>query len=249
MTKVLLAGGGTGGHIMPAIALAESFKEKGFDILFVGSKNRMEANLVPAHGFKIKFIWISAFHRSLRISNLIFPLKLVFSLIQSFIILKKFKPDFVVGTGGFASGPILYMAGLAKIKVFLQEQNSFPGITTRLLEKYASMIFIAYERTTDFLKSKNTILFGNPIRNMELNSDEKSNYLKALGLENRQTISIIGGSQGALSINEAFAKIVKEIENTFDINVIWQSGKYSYEKFKSFSSKKNNCKRIYSKYG
>ena len=143
--RIIISGGGTGGHIFPAIAIADALKQRwpDVDLLFVGASDRMEMQKVPAAGYRIKGLWISGLQRRLTLKNLLFPLKLVVSLMQSFIVLLRFKPDFAVGTGGFASGPLLYVATQKNIPSLIQEQNSFPGITNKFLAKRVQFICVA----------------------------------------------------------------------------------------------------------
>ena len=140
--KIIISGGGSGGHIFPAVAIAKSLleKNKNIEFLFVGAKDKMEMEKIPNEGFKIVGLWISGFHRGEVLRNLLFPIKLIFSLIKSFILIKKFSPDLVIGTGGFASGPVLYIASKFKIPSLIQEQNSYAGITNKILSKHVNLI-------------------------------------------------------------------------------------------------------------
>ena len=241
--KVLISGGGTGGHIFPAIAIAKALQRlrPDVEILFVGAKGKMEMDKVPSAGFPIKGLWISGFNRSLSASNLIFPIKLMVSSIDAYQILRKFHPDIVVGVGGFASGPVMRIASYLKIPIVIQEQNSFPGVTNRILAKKASRIFTAYPDMEEFFPAEKTLLTGNPVRRevikIEGKREEGLSYLELQ--DNLTTIMVIGGSQGALSINEA-------VKNCFLINNtqwIWQTGKYYYETAKLFVSK-NQLKNV-----
>ena len=154
--NLIISGGGTGGHIYPAISIADQLKKKVEDcnILFVGAKNKMEMKKVPENGYKIIGLYISGYQRKLNfISNLTLPFKLIYSLIHSLIIILKYKPKIVVGTGGYASGPVMYIAALLRIPVFIQEQNSYPGLTNRILSKYAKKIFVAYDGMEKYFKN------------------------------------------------------------------------------------------------
>jgi UDP-N-acetylglucosamine--N-acetylmuramyl-(pentapeptide) pyrophosphoryl-undecaprenol N-acetylglucosamine transferase len=164
--RVLIAAGGTGGHVYPGIAIADAVKKLHPDaaLLFVGTKNRMEWTSVPKAGYEIKSVWISGFHRRLTPQNLLFPLKLMISLIQSLFILKQYRPDIVVCCGGFASGPVGWMAAKLGIPLILQEQNSYPGVTNRLLAKHADVIFTAFEDAAKHFPSEKVIMTGNPVR-------------------------------------------------------------------------------------
>ena len=169
--NVLLSGGGTGGHIYPAIAIANELKNRFPEakFLFVGAKGRMEMEKVPQNGYTIKGLWISGVQRSLSLKNLSFPFKLISSLWNANKIVKKFKPTVVVGTGGFASGPTLYMANRKNIPTLIQEQNSFPGITNKLLAKKADKICVAYDNLDCFFPSEKIVKTGNPVRDDLLN--------------------------------------------------------------------------------
>ena len=154
--KFIISGGGTGGHIYPAIAIANNLKQtyNSIDILFVGACGRMEMKKVPQNGYKIIGLWISGIKRKFDISNLLVPLKIIHSLIKSCIILYNFRPDFVIGTGGFASGPIVFIASLFKVPTLIQEQNSFPGLTNRILSKKVDLISVAYDNMDKFFHRK-----------------------------------------------------------------------------------------------
>ena len=145
--RIILSGGGTGGHIYPAISIANEIKSRdnNSEILFVGAKDKMEMNIVPIHGFKILGLWISGFNRINIFKNLLVPFKLLVSIFQAIIIIKKFNPNVVVGTGGYASGPTLFVANLFKIPTLIQEQNSYPGITNKILSKKVKTICVAYK--------------------------------------------------------------------------------------------------------
>lgn len=164
--RVILSGGGTGGHIYPAIAIADEIKRRNPDaeILFVGAKDRMEMQKVPAAGYPIKGLWISGIQRKLTLDNLNFPLKLISSLYTSHKILKQFKPDAVIGTGGFASGPLLKAASQKNIPILIQEQNSYAGITNKWLAKGAQKICVAYEGMEKYFPAEKINFTGNPVR-------------------------------------------------------------------------------------
>ena len=229
--KVIVSGGGTGGHIFPAIAIAKSLEKKVEDIelLFVGAKDRMEMQKVPDSGYKIEGLWISGFQRSFSRKNLLFPFKLISSLIKSKKIIRKFQPDLVIGTGGFASGPLLYAASRKGIPSVIQEQNSYPGITNKLLAKSVQKICVAYDNMERFFPKEKLIFTGNPIRKEILNSSDKreegKNFFK---LHNgRITVLVVGGSLGAKTINESINNNLGEFKKN-KLNLIWQTG-VSYE--------------------
>ncbi len=225
--KILISGGGTGGHIFPAIAIAKELqkRDKTTEFLFVGSSDRMEMERVPAAGYPIKGLWISGFQRSLTIKNALFPVKLILSLLKSFFILLKFKPHVVVGTGGFASGPILWIASLLRIPCLIQEQNSFPGITNKILASRVQKICVAYPNLDRFFPKEKIQITGNPIRSeIEYGTPSKEDSLAAYGFtKDKTTVLIIGGSLGAKRLNETV------IENSSwfgknDVQLIWQTG-------------------------
>ncbi|MGY8988836.1 MAG: undecaprenyldiphospho-muramoylpentapeptide beta-N-acetylglucosaminyltransferase, partial [Flavobacteriales bacterium] len=229
--KVIVSGGGTGGHIFPAIAIAKSLDRKIDDIelLFVGAKYRMEMQKVPESGYKIEGLWISGFQRSFSSRNLLFPFKLISSLIKSTKIIRNFQPDLVIGTGGFASGPLLYVATRKGIPSVIQEQNSYPGITNKLLAKSVQKICVAYDNMERFFPKEKLILTGNPIRKEILDfSDKREKGKNFFGLHNgRITILVVGGSLGAKTINESVNNNLEEFKKN-KLNLIWQTG-VSYE--------------------
>jgi UDP-N-acetylglucosamine--N-acetylmuramyl-(pentapeptide) pyrophosphoryl-undecaprenol N-acetylglucosamine transferase len=236
--KFILSGGGTGGHIYPAIAIANELKLRFPDaeFLFVGAKDKMEMQKVPQAGYKIEGLWIAGLQRKLTLQNLMFPLKVISSLLTSRKIIKAFKPDVVIGTGGFASGPLLQMANMMKIPTVIQEQNSYPGITNKLLSKKANTICVAYENLERFFPKNKIVFTGNPVRQDLLEIDSKRNEaIKHFNLNpNKKTLLVLGGSLGARRLNQL---IEKEIYNLVskDIQIIWQCGKLYYQDYKHFS--------------
>ena len=231
--KIIISGGGSGGHIFPAVAIAKSLieKNKNIEFLFVGAKYKMEMEKIPNEGFKIVGLWISGFHRGKVLKNLLFPLKLIFSLIKSFFLIKKFDPDLVIGTGGFASGPILYIASKFNVPTLIQEQNSYAGVTNKILSKHVNSICVAYENMDRFFPRNKIIITGNPVRKkiIEITGDhiDKSNLFN-LNSENK-TILIIGGSLGARTINETIGNGLERFKK-YNLNIIWQTGKSFAEK-------------------
>jgi len=226
--KILISGGGTGGHIFPAIAIADALKEKlpQVDILFVGAKGRMEMAKVPLAGYPIKGLWISGFQRSFSLKNLLFPLKLIVSLVKAGRIISKFKPDVVIGVGGYASGPIGQMAVRKRVPLVLQEQNSFAGVTNKILAKKASKVCVAYEGMEKFFPKDKLCLTGNPIRKNVIEIDGKRDQaLHYFELsKSKPVVLIVGGSQGARSINESVNRGLELIVSK-DLQLIWQTGK------------------------
>jgi len=230
--RILIAAGGTGGHVYPAIAIADALKarQNNTKILFVGTKDHMEWQAVPKAGYKITDIWISGFQRQLTLKNLLFPLKLMYSLLQSVGILHRFKPQVVVSCGGYAAGPIGWVAGMINIPLVIQEQNSFPGVTNRLLGKFASVIFTAFKEADTYFPEGKTKLAGNPTRtSLTLSSREES--LDMFGFSgDLKTILILGGSGGAQSINTAMQNNLDTLHHELGLQIIWQCGKKYYDK-------------------
>lgn len=226
--KFIVSGGGTGGHIFPAIAIANALKARvpESEFLFVGAEGRMEMEKVPAAGYKIVGLWISGLQRRLTLSNLSFPFKVLSSLLKAKKILRDFKPDAVIGTGGYASGPMLRVASKAGIPTVIQEQNSFPGITNRVLSKRVNRICVAYQGMERYFPKEKIIFTGNPVRQDILNlQGKRARAMEAFGLDSaRRTLLVIGGSLGARTINLALAAGIKEITSA-GYQVIWQTGK------------------------
>lgn len=233
--RVIISGGGTGGHIFPAIAIANAVKKElpDTEFLFVGAEGKMEMEKVPAAGFTIKGLPIVGIKRELTIANLSFPLKLITSLTRATKIVKQFKPDVAVGVGGYASGPLLFVAANKRIPALIQEQNSFPGITNKLLAKRVQKICVAYDNMERFFPSEKIIKTGNPVREDILQVEgKKSEAAKYFGLdENKITLLVIGGSQGARSINMSLLAGLKQLSES-GIQIIWQTGKPLFDKVK-----------------
>ena len=225
--KILIAAGGTGGHVFPAIAIADEIKKlrSNAEFLFVGTKGKIESRVVPQRGYVMACIWISGFHRSVRIENLLFPIKVFVSLVQSFFLMKKFQPGIVIGTGGYVCGPVLYVASMLGIPTAVHESNSFPGITTRMLSTRATRIFTAFDATARWLKRKDNIeLSGTPTRDV-LGTVSREDGIKFFNLDpSKKTVFVFGGSLGAASINEAVKYLVHDVSD-FNIQWIWQTGK------------------------
>ncbi|NMH25028.1 undecaprenyldiphospho-muramoylpentapeptide beta-N-acetylglucosaminyltransferase [Flavobacterium solisilvae] len=240
--KFIVSGGGTGGHIYPAIAIANELKSRFPDaeFLFVGAKDKMEMQKVPQAGYKIEGLWIAGLQRKLTVQNMMFPFKLISSLWKSRQIINKFKPDVVIGTGGFASGPLLQVANSRNIPTVVQEQNSYPGITNKLLSKKANKICVAYENLERFFPKEKIVLTGNPVREDLLNIDAKRNEaITHFNLDaNKKTLLVLGGSLGARRINQLIEKEIYNIVSK-DIQVIWQCGKFYINEYKHFSDGKN----------
>ena len=240
--KFILSGGGTGGHIYPAVAIANELKLRFPDceILFVGAQDKMEMQKVPQAGYTIEGLWIAGIQRKITLQNMMFPLKLVSSLWKSRKIIKKFKPDAVIGTGGFASGPLLQVANSNNIPTVIQEQNSYPGITNKILSKKANAICVAYENLERFFPKDKIVFTGNPVRQDLLDSDSKTQEgITHFKLDdNKRTLLILGGSLGARRVNQLIEKELDFILAS-DIQVFWQCGKLYFEEYKKYNDKEN----------
>jgi len=238
--RFLFAGGGTGGHLFPAVAVAEQIREMKpeADILFIGTKDRIEGRVVPKLGFKFKSIWIKGFSRKINFENILFPLKLFVSLIQSLIINISFKPKVAIGSGGYVAGPAIWAASVMGAKIILIEQNSYPGVTTRLLERYASEVHLSFQESKKYLRREKIHHFtGNPVRK-NLGRMEKTEALRKFGLSGeKKTLLVLGGSLGAKTINEAMSESIKLLEEN-NVQVIWQTGKNYFEQFTKMNSDK-----------
>jgi UDP-N-acetylglucosamine--N-acetylmuramyl-(pentapeptide) pyrophosphoryl-undecaprenol N-acetylglucosamine transferase len=226
--KVLVSGGGTGGHIFPAIAIANTVKQlhPETEFLFVGALGKMEMEKVPAAGFRIIGLNITGIQRSLSLSNLLFPFRLIGSLFKARSIIKEFKPDVVVGVGGFASGPVLRMATWMHIPALIQEQNSFAGITNRWVAKDVSKVCVAYDGMERFFPANRIAKTGNPVREEVVQiTGKRTNAMKKYAFDpERPILLVVGGSLGARSINEAMASGLKQVLDA-GIQVLWQTGK------------------------
>ena len=238
--KFIVSGGGTGGHIYPAIAIANELKSRFPDaeFLFVGAQDKMEMQKVPQAGYAIKGLWIAGLQRKLTLQNLLFPIKLISSLWKSRAIIKSLKPDVVIGTGGFASGPLLQMANSLNIPTLIQEQNSYPGITNKLLSKKANKICVAYENLERFFPKGKMILTGNPVRQDLINIDSKrEEAIKYFNLDaSKKTLLVLGGSLGARRVNQLIEKELDFFASQ-NIQVIWQCGMFYLEEYKKYDSK------------
>lgn len=234
--RFILSGGGTGGHIYPAIAIANELKRRHRDaeFLFVGAKDRMEMEKVPQAGYHIEGLWITGLQRKLTLKNILFPIKLISSLMKANNIISKFKPHAVIGTGGFASGPLLKMATVKGIPCLLQEQNSFAGITNKLLKNKVEIICVAYDGMDKFFPKEKIIKTGNPVRAdlVELKISKKE-ALEFFDLRsNKKTLLVLGGSLGARRINQLVADHLSYFK-ALGLQVIWQCGKGYYDLYKA----------------
>jgi UDP-N-acetylglucosamine--N-acetylmuramyl-(pentapeptide) pyrophosphoryl-undecaprenol N-acetylglucosamine transferase len=232
--KIIISGGGTGGHIYPAIAIADALKRRDplIDILFVGAQGKMEMEKVPAAGYPIRGLWISGFQRRLSLQNLLFPFKVIHSLLTCRSIIRSFRPDVVIGVGGYASGPLVKVAAGMGIPTALQEQNSYPGVTNKLLAKKARKIFVAYPGMEKFFPAEKIVITGNPMRGQLVKEISREEAYKIFGLDpGKKTILAFGGSLGARTINETIRESYDLIKDRNDIQVLWQIGKLYAEKY------------------
>ena len=233
--KIILSGGGTGGHIYPAIAIANELKSRfpEAEFLFVGAKDRMEMEKVPQAGYKIKGLWITGIERKLTLKNLMFPFKLINSLWNARKIIKQFMPDVAIGTGGFASGPLLQVAASKGIPSLIQEQNSYPGITNKLLSKKAKKICVAYDGLERFFPKDKIVKTGNPVRQdlLDIHSKREKAIQHFNLVEDKKTLLVLGGSLGAKAINELLKRELDFLQ-TQQVQIIWQTGKLYYNDYK-----------------
>lgn len=224
---IIISGGGTGGHIFPAIAIANAIRKKRPEakILFIGAKGRMEMEKVPKAGYEIKALWISGLKRELSLQNILFPVKVISSLFKATGIIRKFRADIAVGVGGYASGPALRAAGWLGIPTVIQEQNSFPGITNKMLAKKAAKICVAYEGMEKYFPAEKLVVAGNPVRKEVILTEGKRNEAaKFFGLDPaKSTVLVIGGSQGSLSINNTMETLLPGLKDN-NFQLLWQTG-------------------------
>lgn len=234
--RVIIAAGGTGGHVFPALALGEEIRNQlpDADILFIGTNRGLEDRVIPQAGFRLKTIIMSGLVRSFSpidvIRNILMPFKLFFGMIQSLLILRRFKPAIVIGCGGYVTAPVVWLAAKMAIKILLQEQNSRPGRTTLFLSKYADEVHLNYEDAAHFFgKTDKLKVSGNPIREglRKIDRQEAARFFEIH--PNNKTLLVVGGSLGAHSINLALLDIIDELLQLNDINVLWQSGKNDYD--------------------
>ena len=239
--NILISGGGTGGHIYPAIAIANELKKRNSkaNFLFVGAQGRMEMEKVPQAGYPIQGLWITGIQRKLTLKNLMFPFKLMSSLYKANKIIKNFKPNVVIGTGGFASGPTLHMAAKKGIPTLVQEQNSYPGITNKLLGKKASTICVAYDGLERFFPLDKIVKTGNPVRQDLLEITHKRiEAQKIYKLSPTQkTLLVLGGSLGARAINQLLEREINWLVEK-NVQVIWQTGKFYFDEYRQFEKLK-----------
>lgn len=244
--KFIFAGGGTGGHVFPAIAIADEIKKlnNSSEILFIGAKGKIEERLVPQNGYRLETLKIDGFIRGSVMTNITLPGKIVGAIYKSKKIIKSFDPQVVIGTGGFVSLPVLYSAVSLKKKTLIQEGNYFPGLSTKFLSNRVDKVIVNFEGTRNLLKRKDNVLkIGHPIRST-LRLSDKNDSKVSLGLnKDNFTVLVFGGSQGARGINTSIEKLIEEFKNT-GINLIWQTGKFDFEKYKSRFEENENLKIV-----
>lgn len=230
--KIIISGGGTGGHIFPAISIANALKkiDSGIEILFVGAEGRMEMEKVPAAGYRIIGLPVAGFYRSLSLRNFQVIAKLMRSLLKARKVLKEFQPDVVVGVGGYASGPVLRQAGRMNIPTLIQEQNSYAGVTNKLLAKRASVICTAYEGMEKYFPAEKIIITGNPVRqsyeNLKTVKEEALSFFRLS--KEKPVVLVLGGSLGAGSINNSLSSNIEKMKSS-EVQWLWQTGKYYFE--------------------
>lgn len=240
ISRIIISGGGTGGHIFPAIAIANEVKARfpHAEILFIGAEGKMEMEKVPAAGYSIVGLPIRGFQRRLTFSNVLLPFKLMYSLLKAFFIINKFKPQVVVGVGGYASGPSLKIASFLKIPSLIQEQNSFPGKTNQLLAKSVTKICVAYEGLESYFPESKIEFTGNPVRSeMLLTDGKKEEALSFFNLDSsKPTILVIGGSLGAKTLNQSVLNSIELIARE-GVQVLWQCGKFYFSELNEQSER------------
>ncbi len=246
--RVIISGGGTGGHIFPALAIANALKSMNSNnkILFVGAEGRMEMEKVPAAGFEIVGLNITGIKRSASLSNLKVPFRIIGSLWKARSVVRSFKPDVVVGVGGYASGPLLFAASLMNVPTLIQEQNSYAGITNRILSRKAKKICVAYDKMDRYFPADKIILTGNPVR-QDIGSGKfsKDEALSHFGLKTGlKTVLVIGGSLGARTINESFSFGWKDLADN-GVQVLWQTGKAFFQEARKLESESNDWLKVF----
>lgn len=233
--RIVISGGGTGGHVFPAIAIADALRRlmPDVEILFVGAEGRMEMERVPKAGYPIEGLWISGFKREFSLDNLSFPFKLLSSMIKARRIIRRFKPDVAVGVGGFASGPTMRAAANAGVPIVIQEQNSYPGVTNKIMCRKAEKICVAYDNMDKWFPAEKIIVTGNPLRNViQTEGISHNEAVRFFGLApEKPVILLIGGSQGALGINKGISAKLDLFRDS-DIQLIWQTGRFYIDQAK-----------------
>jgi len=228
----LFAGGGTGGHLYPGIAIAEEIRKKhpAVEIVFVGNAKNIEGRIIPGHGFRFFPIWVGGFKRSLSLSTLVSAVKVIVALVQSFFVIRGVKPRVVVGTGGYVCGPPVFVASLLGIPTLIQEQNSFPGVTTRLLARRVNEVHVSFERTLKYLRrTKRVFVTGNPTRESVGSVDRRAGAERLQVDPGKFTVLVVGGSKGARSVNNAILGVAPELAE-MEVQVVWSCGTDDYDR-------------------
>lgn len=239
--RVILTGGGTGGHIYPAIAIANKIKSRYSDaeILFVGTKRGLEKDLVPKNGYPIRFITVSGFNRKRLLKNVKTVADLMKGNLQAKKIIKDFKPDVVIGTGGYVCGPVVRAAAKLRVRTFIHEQNAFPGMTNKMLEKYVERVFISFEPARKYFKEQDKLIMsGNPVRQSFFDADRRAAREALCIGENETVILSFGGSQGAGKINEMMLKLLEKFNGAEGIRLYFVTGKYYNDNVKKAISER-----------
>lgn len=239
--KVILSGGGTGGHIYPALTIADNIKKIAPDteIIFVGTEQGLEKDIVPRYGYPLKFIEVAGFKRSLSFDTIRSACKLLSGLMDAYRIVKEEKPDLVIGTGGYVCGPIVFMAAAKGIPSCIQEQNAMPGVTNKILSKFVKKVFLGYKEAGKYFKGSAELVYtGNPIRS-EILANKKADALVELGLDpKKKTILVSGGSRGAQSINKAMQEVELALSDRSEVQILHATGEANYEKYMAELEKK-----------
>ncbi|KAA3612102.1 MAG: undecaprenyldiphospho-muramoylpentapeptide beta-N-acetylglucosaminyltransferase [Calditrichaeota bacterium] len=238
--RIAIAGGGTGGHLYPGLAIADYFKHNfpGSEIIFMGTAKGIENKIVPAQGYKLYLLPVRGLLRKISLQNFLFPFRLLLSVCQAWVLLRRFQPQIVIGTGGYVAGPPLLAARLLKIPTAIQEQNSFPGLVNRKLGNKVDLVCAAFSDSEKYFSGqKNFYLTGNPVR-LQQGEIDKKNALKNFDLQpDKKNVLIFGGSQGANRINEVVAEILPELAKNDDVQIIWIVGPVSEVKWKHLENK------------
>jgi UDP-N-acetylglucosamine--N-acetylmuramyl-(pentapeptide) pyrophosphoryl-undecaprenol N-acetylglucosamine transferase len=241
--RIIFAGGGTGGHVFPALAIAEEIRkiEPDAEVFFIGTKNKIEARVVPGRGYPFRSIWISGWSRRLNPASVLFPIKLMVAMIQSYTLIREIKPDVVVGTGGYVCGPVVRAARLLRIPTVIQEQNSYPGATTRMLARHADRVHITFDETRKYLRRLDNVeMSGNPTRS-ELDGVSRGAAMKKFGFDPKRPVMLVfGGSQGAVTINNAVLASLPVLER-FGGQLLWITGDSMYDGIRKRTAGREGC--------
>ncbi len=228
---VFLAGGGTGGHLYPAIAIGQELEKRlDCELHFIGTQKGLENRIVPEYGYPLHLLAVRGMARRLALANVLVPFRLIWSLWQSFILLRRYKPMMVIGTGGYVSGPMLFAAAVLGFPTIIQEQNSYPGVTTRWLSRLVDQVHISFKESEKYFSNKSKLnLSGNPIRKFDMNRSP-AKARQSFGLQpNRTTMLVFGGSQGARAINKALLASLPTLMDTTDLQIVWSTGKFDVD--------------------